>query len=99
VGGAGEILDREHRPQGLFQARNIAGRRIGPQELLVAFALNLDEVRHVADLVDVAKDLADAALLGEAARGRVVRNVDRLGGHAKSLALGRTATEKIRASA
>ena len=34
--GAGEILDREDRAQGLFEARDIAGRGIGAEELLVA---------------------------------------------------------------
>jgi hypothetical protein len=31
-----------------------------PQELFVAFALNLDQVRHLHNFVDVAEDLADA---------------------------------------
>ena len=61
VRGAGEILDREDRAQGLFEAGDIAGRGIGAEELLIAFALNLDEVRHFADFVDVAENLADAA--------------------------------------
>jgi hypothetical protein len=42
------------------------------QELFVGFALNLDQVRHLHDFVDVAEDLADSLF-----RGR--RNC--LGGH------------------
>ena len=60
VRGAGEILDREDRAQGLLEARDIADRGVGAEELLIAFALNLDEVRHLADFVDVAENLADS---------------------------------------
>ena len=60
VGGAGEILDREDRAQRLLEARDIAGGGVGAEELLVAFALNLDQVRHFRDFVDVAEDLADS---------------------------------------
>ena len=60
LGGAGEIADREHRAQRLFEARDIAVLRSRAQELLVALALNLDQVRHFRDFVDVAEDLADA---------------------------------------
>ena len=31
-----------------------------PQELFIALSLNLDQVRHLRDFVDVAEDLADA---------------------------------------
>ncbi|MCY1174797.1 hypothetical protein D9M73_150090 [compost metagenome] len=68
LGGAGEIADREDRAQRLFEAGDIADRRIGAQELFVGFALNLDQVRHLHDFVDVAENLADAAL-GRAAFG------------------------------
>ena len=64
VRGAGEIDDREHRAQGLLEARDVAGLRVGAEELLVALALNLDEVRHFGDFVDVAENLADAPLIG-----------------------------------
>ena len=73
--GAGEILDREHRAQRLFEAGDIAGRGIGAEELLVAFALNLDEVRHFGDFVDVAEDLADAPRSGGPAAGRARRSL------------------------
>ena len=63
LGGAGEVADREHRAQRLLEARDVAGRLVGAQELLVAFALDLDQVRHLHDFVDVAEDLADALLL------------------------------------
>ncbi len=65
LGGAGKVADREHAAQRLFQPRHIAGRRIGAQELLIAFALHLDQVRHLHHFVDVAENLADA--LGRAA--------------------------------
>ena len=80
VGGAGEIFDREDRAKRLFEARDIAGRRIGAEELLIAFALNLDQVRHLRDFVDVAEDLADPPLVGfrPAAGGG---SVDRFGRH------------------
>jgi hypothetical protein len=47
MGGAGEIDDREYRAQGLLQARDIADGRVGAEELLIAFALNLDEVLRI----------------------------------------------------
>ncbi len=59
-GGAGEVADREDAAQGLLQARHVAVLRSRAEELLVALALNLDEVRHFGDFVDVAEDLADA---------------------------------------
>src|SRR5690606_16073221 len=72
LGGAGEVADREHRAKRLLEARDIAGRLVGAQELLVRFALDLDQVRHLHDFVDVAEDLADTLLLradGRADRG------------------------------
>ena len=65
LGGAGKIADRENAAQRLFQARHIAGRWIGAQELFVAFALDFDQVRHLHHFVDIAEDLANA--LGRAA--------------------------------
>ena len=46
------------------------------QELLVAFALHLDKVRHLHHFVDVAENLADALLLGSGVRrDRLVRHI------------------------
>ncbi len=64
LGGARKIADREYAAQRLFKARDIADRRVRAQELLIALALNLDQVRHLHDFVDVAENLADAALCG-----------------------------------
>ena len=89
VGGAGEIDDREHRAKRLLEARDIAGLRVRAEELLVALALNLDEVRHFGDFVDVAEDLADTPRVGlEPARG-LTRCVDRFGGHVLPCAMRR----------
>ena len=78
LGSAGEIADREDAAQRLFKAGDIAHRRVGPQELFIAFALHLDEVRHLHDFADMAKVLADAAAVVERlhALGRL-----HLGGH------------------
>ena len=37
----------------------MADRLVGAQELFVAFALDLDQVRHLHHFVDIAEDLAD----------------------------------------
>src|SRR5690606_36935162 len=63
LGGAGEVADREHRAQRLLEARDVAGALVRAQELFVALALHLDQVRHLHHFVDVAEDLADALLL------------------------------------
>src|SRR5690606_26783659 len=55
-----EVADREHRPECLFQTGDIADLGPRAEELLVAFALNLDEVRHLHHFADVAEGLADA---------------------------------------
>ncbi len=81
VRGAGEILDRENRAKRLFEARDIADCRVRAEELLVAFALNLDEVRHFRDFVDVAENLADAPRVGLEPARRLTRCVDRFGRH------------------
>ncbi len=78
-GGAGEIADREHAAQRLFQPRHIADRRVRPQELFIAFALNLNQVRHLHHFVDVAEHLSDALLRAGVADG------GSLGRHALSL--------------
>src|SRR5690348_18428660 len=81
VRGAGEIHDREDRAKGRLEARDIARLLVRGEELLVALALNLDEVRHLADFVDVAEDLADSPLLRPCPAGGLARCVDRFGGH------------------
>ena len=50
LGGAGEVADREDRAQGLLEAGDIAVLRARAEELLVALALNLDQVRHFGRL-------------------------------------------------
>ena len=45
---AGEVHDREHRAERLLETRDIARLLVRAEELLVALALNLDEVRHLA---------------------------------------------------
>ena len=59
---SGKILDRKHAAQRLFEARYIADRRVRAQELLIAFALDFDQVGHVDDFVDVTEDFADTLL-------------------------------------
>ena len=80
VGGAGEVHDREHRTKRLLQPRDIARLRVRTEELLIALALNLDEVRHFGDFVDVAEDFADSPLVDLVHAG-VAWCVDRFGGH------------------
>ena len=77
--GAGEIANREDRTQGLFQARNIARGRIRPQELVIRFALDLDQVRHLHHFVDVAEDLADPLLGRSAGRAGLSQGLFRHG--------------------
>src|SRR6185437_378801 len=78
---AGEVDDREHRAQGLLEARDIARLGVRAEELLVALALNLDEVRHFRDFVDIAENLADSARVGLQSAGGLTGCVDRFGGH------------------
>ena len=63
VRSAGEVHDREDRAERLLEAGHIARLLVRAQELLVALALDLDEVGHLGDFVDVAEDLADTPLL------------------------------------
>jgi hypothetical protein len=60
--GAGEIRDREHRLEHGLQALvgPAAGGLLDHQELVVGRLLNLDEVRHLRDFLDVAEELANA---------------------------------------
>ena len=59
---AGEIGDREHRLEHRLQAviHTAAGGFLHLQELIVAFALNLDEVRHFGHFDVLAEELAEA---------------------------------------
>ena len=66
--GSGKIADRENAAQRFFEARYITDRRVGAQELLVTFALHLDQVGHVDNFVDVTEDFADAFLTRQGCR-------------------------------
>src|SRR5690606_32803413 len=55
-----------------------------------------DEVRHLADFVDVAENLADSPLVGLRARIGLAGCVDRLGRHEYSLRFGRTPGSAVR---
>ena len=65
--GAGEIRDRKHRPEHRLQAlvQPPADRLVDHQELVVGRLLNLDEVRHLGDFLDVSEELANAFATGE----------------------------------
>jgi len=78
---AGEILDREDAAQRLFEAGDIADGRARAQELLIAFPLHLDQVRHLHGFGDIAKDFADAARRLIAIRGGGTNGVSGLGRH------------------
>jgi hypothetical protein len=60
LGSACEIADRENAAQRLFEARDITDRGIRAQELLIGFALHLDEIGHLHRFVDIAEQLADS---------------------------------------
>ncbi len=65
--GAGEIRDREHRAEHRLQAlvEPAADGFIDHQELVIGRLLNLDEVRHLCDFLDVSEELANAFATGE----------------------------------
>ena len=65
--GAGEIRDRKHRPEHRLQAlvQPAADGFIDHQELVIGRLLNLDEVRHLRDFLDVSEELANAFATGE----------------------------------
>ncbi len=65
--GAGEIRDRKHRPEHRLQAfvQPASGRFIDHQELIIGRLLNLNEVRHFRDFLDVSEELANAFPTGE----------------------------------
>ena len=70
LGGLREVRNREHRLENGLQAlgRTAALRRLHDEELVVAGLLHLDEVRHLADLLDVTEDLANTLAAGECLR-------------------------------
>ncbi len=61
-GGRGEVRDREDRLEHGLEALVAAAalRLVHHQELVVGCLLNLDEVRHLGDFLDLAKELANA---------------------------------------
>src|SRR3546814_6723858 len=60
----------------------MAGGLVRTQELLIAFALNLDQVRHLHHFVNVAEDLADPLLRrARYLAGRAGPGAFRLGRH------------------
>ena len=65
--GAREIGDREHRAEHRLQSLIRPPTRgfVDHQELVVGRLLNLDEVRHFRDFLDVSKELANAFATGE----------------------------------
>ena len=65
--GAGKIRNREYRAEHRLQAfvRPPAGRLVHHQELVIGGLLNLDEVRHLRDFLDVTEELANAFATGE----------------------------------
>ena len=68
--GVGEVLDREHRLEHRLQALvwTSALRRIHQQELVIRGLLDLDQVRHLADFLDVPEHLANALAASECLR-------------------------------
>src|SRR5262249_34702423 len=67
LGGVGEVGDWKHRLEHGLQTlvRAAAVRLLDEQELVVGRLLNLDEVRHLGDFLDLAEELADALATGE----------------------------------
>ena len=70
MGGVGEVLDREHRLEHRLQplGRTPALRRVHQQELIIRSLLDLDQVRHLADFLDVPENLANALAASECLR-------------------------------
>ena len=70
MGGVGEVLDREHRLEHRLQSlgRTPAFRRVHQQKLIVRSLLDLDQVRHLADFLDVPENLANALAASECLR-------------------------------
>ena len=70
MSGVGEVLDREHRLEHRLQplVRTAALRRVHQQKLVVRGLLDLDQVRHLADFLDVPEHLANALAASECLR-------------------------------
>ena len=68
--GVGEVLDREHRLEHRLQALvwTAALRRLHQQELIIRGLLDFDQVRHLADFLDVPENLANALAASECLR-------------------------------
>ena len=65
--GAREVGDRKHRAEHRLQplVQPAARRLIDHQELVIGRLLNLDQVRHLCDFLDVSEELANAFATGE----------------------------------
>src|SRR6202012_5872018 len=65
--GAREVRDREYRAEHRLQTlvQPASGRFIDHQELVIGRLLNLNEVRHFRDFLDVSEELANAFATGE----------------------------------
>ena len=70
MSGVGEVLDREHRFEHRLQPLICAAalRRVHQQELIIRGLLDLDQVRHLANFLDVPEHLANALAARECLR-------------------------------
>ena len=70
MSGVGEVLDREHRLEYRLQALGWtpANRRVHQQELIIRGLLDFDQVRHLADFLNVPEHLANALAARECLR-------------------------------
>src|SRR4029079_4476417 len=65
--GAGKIRNWKHRPENRLQSlvQPPAHRLADHQKLVIRRLLNLNEVRHLCDFLDVSEELANAFATGE----------------------------------
>src|SRR5262249_6103063 len=65
--GSREVRDREHRAEHGLKAfvRPSALRLLNHQELIVGRLLNLDQVRHLRDFLDVSEEFSDPLATGK----------------------------------
>src|SRR3984957_20108612 len=70
MSGVSEVLDREHRLEHRLQPLvwTSALRRVHQQELIIRGLLDFDQVRHLADFLDVPEHLANALAASECLR-------------------------------